>query len=86
MVNINDKEAERIIERIRNSPPPMRLWGWWWRTPASQRPSIKTVIDIHGPRLPVVEVKVAQETIDFGAVMTEDLPDGLLPANATNQK
>ena len=47
---------------------------------------IKTVIDIHGPRLPVVEVKVAQETIDFGAVMTEVLPDGLLPANATNQK
>lgn len=82
MADINDESAERIVERIRNSPPPMKLSGWWWRTPASQRPSTKVVIDVHGPRLPVVEV----QNVDFGAAMTKGLPDGQLPANATDQK
>jgi len=34
----------------------------------------------------MVEAKDAQKTIDLVTAMTEGLPDGPLPANATNQK
>ena len=82
MADISDEEAERIIARIRKLPPDLPYGGRHWVTPASQRPSTKVVIDVHGPRWPVVEVK----TIDLVTAMTDGLPDGQLPANATNQK
>jgi len=86
MADISDEEAERIIARIRRYPPDLPYGDGRWHTPASKRPSTETVINIHGPRWPMVEAKDAQKTIDLVTAMTEGLPDGPLPANATNQK
>lgn len=60
---MKDEEWEQLVMKIRNSPPPMRLFGWWWRTPAPERALVNTdvVIDNQGPKIEVVETEGCKE-------------------------
>ena len=91
---MTDDEWRRFVERAQDRPPPMRLWGWWWNTPESERPPpMSTVIDIHGPRWPMVENNEAKEAFlrrqeilsarSFARAMVAGYPDqadGSVPA------
>lgn len=58
----NDASAERIIARIRRSPPNLPYGDGRWHTPASKRPNIETVVEPEFSVGPVVETEETKKT------------------------